>query len=1106
MEGRARGPRRLISALSRSRRSRALRGGAGGLLLGILSVGIAALAATGASSALGPASVSSGDVSAGWQWFKTDFHVHSVISADAFPDLGIISSSGKLNNYNAFFLTDHGKGSDFVISGMNANHLSLDNRLTRWTVISRGILATSTNTLETAVPSNPDEPADIVQLHLAASTDPTEPEAGEQAVWSKRGPNLRSGDALVRFAVHPKALAPGAGLYVSASLGGDPTIGPPIGYTTAGGVISPGKSYVFVWYFGTPPPQSFYPGSTMFAFPLGTAGSTCDKPFATGVWINCQVTLNAGVANVPVADRPLDYNGFTDLKMAAVAAGGATADGFFDNYTVDASAPVPAADEFVYRNSLLSQYNTPTFKIFPSSEQGVANHAQRLNFGITEASQYSEPASGSGVDGIPATQQSGYPAQLNHPGVPGGVTDIEAISQNAYNADTMEVRQANMIADWDAILVGEAAARESTLLVGTWGTDNHVGTWSGASQSSYMFAPTLTADTLIRSFFEGRMYMGVGNFSGRVILNLDPTSPNPYPGRYPVYVSDAQATADVSLNVTAGIVPTAGSVVWFVDGAPTFVDPAAGTYKVVKPISLVGPETVVRAEVRDANNLQDAMTEPIAFYDVPGLPSGMNVHVDGVRTPSGIAYTKVSTRGVTGVSWNPGPAELGMTLDNVAGSIVDVIAATATMSPSAVNVNGAQLAQAPTLAAFRAATDSTWFFDRANATLRLKALQAAGSMPVGVSFAHPAGDSAAPAVPGGLAAVASGARQVDLAWAAAADNVGVVGYTIYRDGIAVAHVPGSSTVFSDTSAEPQTTYSYTLDAYDAGGNYSAQSLPAVVQTPPAPLTSTPTTTTTAPPPPTPSTTTGPAPVPTVPTLAPLQIVRGAVSRIGAGTHRERFTVSGQARPAAGTQGAAARRVTRVSAAGQVAVQSARRRTASQTISIVPRALRLVGFDGQVYVARASGPFRRVAGSLRQLLPAPAPATLGETPAALAKGLLNVQRVGAARVDGQTVERFRASLSKPLLARHLTRTFAGTGVGAVSAAGLRAARNQVDIFVSPAGRVVRLTTFFTATLAGRSATTLSSSSSVALTGYGDRIRVARPRAAGVVSALRALARL
>jgi hypothetical protein len=65
---------------------------------------------------------------------------------------------------------------------------------------------------------------------------------------------------------------------------------------------------------------------------------------------------------------------------------------------------------------------------------------------------------------------------------------------------------------------------------------------------------------------------------------------------------------------------------------------------------------------------------------------------------------------------------------------------------------------------------------------------------------------------------------------------------------------------------------------------------------------------------------------------------------------------------------------------------------------------------------------------------------------------------------------------------------------------------VDIFVSPAGRVVRVTTFFTASLTGRSAATLSSSSSVALTGYGDRIRVSRPRAAGVVSALRALARL
>ena len=43
----------------------------------------------------------------GWQWYKTDLHAHSVISADAYTDLGIISQSAKAQGYNALFLTDH---------------------------------------------------------------------------------------------------------------------------------------------------------------------------------------------------------------------------------------------------------------------------------------------------------------------------------------------------------------------------------------------------------------------------------------------------------------------------------------------------------------------------------------------------------------------------------------------------------------------------------------------------------------------------------------------------------------------------------------------------------------------------------------------------------------------------------------------------------------------------------------------------------------------------------------------------------------------------------------------------------------------------------------
>lgn len=70
--------------------------------------------------------------------------------------------------------------------------------------------------------------------------------------------------------------------------------------------------------------------------------------------------------------------------------------------------------------------------------------------------------------------------------------------------------------------------------------------------------------------------------------------------------------------------------------------------------------------------------------------------------------------------------------------------------------------------------------------------------------------------------------QVDLSWNASTDNVGVTGYRVYRDGAVIANVAGTSYV--DTSVVASTTYSYTVAAHDAAGNFSGQSAAAVVTT------------------------------------------------------------------------------------------------------------------------------------------------------------------------------------------------------------------------------------------------------------------------------------
>ncbi|MGZ6825189.1 MAG: fibronectin type III domain-containing protein, partial [Mycobacteriales bacterium] len=100
-------------------------------------------------------------------------------------------------------------------------------------------------------------------------------------------------------------------------------------------------------------------------------------------------------------------------------------------------------------------------------------------------------------------------------------------------------------------------------------------------------------------------------------------------------------------------------------------------------------------------------------------------------------------------------------------------------------------------------------------------------------------DVTPPSVPAGLTATAVSATRVDLTWSASTDNVGVTGYTVYRDGAVLTTVNGSTTSWSDTGASPSTTYSYAVDAFDAGGNHSAASSAQKVTTPAPPDTTAP---------------------------------------------------------------------------------------------------------------------------------------------------------------------------------------------------------------------------------------------------------------------------
>jgi glucose/arabinose dehydrogenase len=122
-------------------------------------------------------------------------------------------------------------------------------------------------------------------------------------------------------------------------------------------------------------------------------------------------------------------------------------------------------------------------------------------------------------------------------------------------------------------------------------------------------------------------------------------------------------------------------------------------------------------------------------------------------------------------------------------------------------------------------------------------------------------DTDAPSIPTGVATTLVTTTRIDLTWQAATDNVAVAGYRVFRDGVAMTTVAGTS--YSDIGLSPATSYSYEVTAFDAANNESAKSNAVIA-------------TTAAPPPP--------------PVLTSITVVPGSASVMLGGT--QQFTAQG----------------------------------------------------------------------------------------------------------------------------------------------------------------------------------------------------------------------
>ena len=82
-------------------------------------------------------------------------------------------------------------------------------------------------------------------------------------------------------------------------------------------------------------------------------------------------------------------------------------------------------------------------------------------------------------------------------------------------------------------------------------------------------------------------------------------------------------------------------------------------------------------------------------------------------------------------------------------------------------------------------------------------------------------DTSAPSAPTGLTQTPRSTDQIDLSWNGSTDDVGVVGYEVFRNDSQVGAPTAAS--FNDTGLQPLTTYTYRVRARDAAGNLSPKS-------------------------------------------------------------------------------------------------------------------------------------------------------------------------------------------------------------------------------------------------------------------------------------------
>jgi chitodextrinase len=105
----------------------------------------------------------------------------------------------------------------------------------------------------------------------------------------------------------------------------------------------------------------------------------------------------------------------------------------------------------------------------------------------------------------------------------------------------------------------------------------------------------------------------------------------------------------------------------------------------------------------------------------------------------------------------------------------------------------------------------------------------------------PTTDKIAPTGPNSINGYALNGSQVNLSWTVATDNIKVVKYNLYRNGVLIKSILAPLTTYVDSGLSPSTTYTYKVVALDKANNrsngaqISVKTLESIATNPPSPI-------------------------------------------------------------------------------------------------------------------------------------------------------------------------------------------------------------------------------------------------------------------------------